>query len=377
MAYVSYTNLTTANEVLEAMVDYITSLSYVIIQPLVDDLNIYDRASSDGKKFVFQNKDGGYFILLRSVNGTQVFGTTNDSAMDIATPETNVHYTGVAMTVSEGYSRTARWYNQFRVPKAKGGIKVYGVFMPVDESRNFTYTLYCNNISEPSDTITFSLVKDNDTYMQHSHLCYADVHKYDLWEGGAFFTGSCPISMMANAYRCYDHTQTADQYILPVFSSGTVSNSFLRIDIDEAPLVSRGEIHWASSGTANETGKKLALPVRTGDNMNGKIPHYYYLQSTGRLDWGKNICTLNAITINMPIFLAVMVDPDILDNYAAVGHITGAYFVSNLNMQTGHVYEISYPESNKLCQVFSIRGKRRGANGFDGLSIQQFLDDEE
>ena len=37
---------------------------------------------------------------------------------------------------------------------------------------------------------------------------------------------------------------------------------------------------------------------------------------------------VNAITINMPIFLAVIVDPDVLDNYAAVGHLTGIYFIS-------------------------------------------------
>lgn len=376
MAFVSYPNLSTANEVLEAIADYITSLNYTISQPLVDDLNIYDRASSDGKKFCFQNRDGEYFILLRSVNGTQVFGTTNDSAMDITTPETNSHYTGIAMTVSEGYSSSARWYNQYHVPKKKGGTQVYGVFMPVDESHDYTYTLYCNNIDRPTDTIVFTLVKENDTYMQHSHLCYADVNKYDSWEGGAFFTGSCPISMMSDAFKCYEHTQQADQYIMPVFCSSKVSNSFLRINIDDAPLVARGEIIWASSGTDNETGKKLSLPIRTGENMNGKIPHYYYLQSSSRLDWGRNVCTLNAITINMPIFLAVLVDPDLLDNYAAVGHITGTYFVSNLNMQTSHVYEISYPESNKLCQVFSIRGKRRGANGFDGLSLQQFIDEE-
>lgn len=219
-------------------------------------------------------------------------------------------------------------------------------------------------------------MKNNDTYRQCVHMIYADVNKYDTWEGGAFFSGSCPSdsSSMSNAHNCFLHINTADSNILPVCSSGTKSNSFLRINIDDAPLVARGEIYWACSGTNNETGKKLSLPVRDGTNKNGKIPSYEYLQSTGRLDWGKNICTLNALTVNMPIYLAVLVDPDILDNYAAVGHISGLYFVSNLNMQTGYAYEISYPDSKKLCQVFPIRGKRRGVSGFDGLSIQQFAD---
>lgn len=376
MSFVSYTDLSTVDEVMESIVDYISTLGYTIVQPLIDDLNIYDRASSDGKKFCFQNKTTDYFIVLRTVNGTQVFGTTNDSAMDISTPDTNEKYTGIAMTVGEGYSSSARWYNQFRVPKAKGGTQVYGVFMPIDTVNSYTYTLFCNHIEEPSDTLVFTLMKNNDKYRQCSHLIYADVNKYDSWVGGAFFSGSCPSvgSYMSTAINCYEHSASADSVILPVLSSGAVSNSFLRIDIDDAPLVARGEIYWASSGTDNLTGKKLSLPVRVGTNTNGKIPSYQYLQSTSRLDWGKNICTLNALSVNMPIFLSVLVDPDILDNYAAVGHISGLYFVSNLNMQTGYNYEISYPDSNKLCQVFPIRGKRRGVSGFDGLSIQQFSD---
>lgn len=375
MAFVSYTGLKNPDDVLSAISTYVSSQGYFIAQPITDDLNIYDRSSSDGKRFCFQNPSGDYFIILRTASGTQVFGDTNDSAMDIKTPETDSNYVGIAMTVSEGYSTSARWYNQYHVPKQGGGVKVYGVFMPIAVGENYSYTLYCNSISNPTETIVFTLVKENDSYKQCAHLLYANINKYDNWEGGAFFSGSCPISMMKDGIKCWLHEQTADRYILPICSSGTVSNSFLRIDIDEAPLTSRGNILWASSGTANETGKKLALPIRTADNLNGKIPHYYYLQSKDRLDWGKNICTLNAITINLPIFLAVMVDPDILDNYSAVGHISGVYFVSNLNMQTGCVYEISYPESNKLCQVFPACGKRRGAFGFDGISIQQFIDE--
>lgn len=372
MAYVAYPSLTNPDEVLAAMVSYITSLGYTITQPLVDDMNIYDRASTDGKKFCFQNRTQDYFILLRSVNGTQVFGTTNDSAMDIANPVKNVNYKGIAMTVSEGYANDARWYNQYNVPKARGGIQVYGVFMPIDDTKGYTYTLYCNNIANPSDTIIFTLKKEDDTYRQVTHLAYCDINKYDTWDGGAMFTGSCGYTNMANGINCWNHTQTADSSILPIFSSGTTTNTFLRIDIDEAPLPARGTILWASSGTDNLTGKKLSLPIRTGENMNGKIPHYYYLQSKGRLDSGMNVNTLNAITIDMPIFAAVMVDPDILDNYAAVGNVTGIYFVSLLNMQTNCVYEISYPESGKLNQVFPVCGKRRGAYGFDGIAIQQF-----
>lgn len=370
MAYIAYSGLTTPNEVLEKMKEYIQTRGYTIVQDITNDLNIYDMSYTDGNRFVFRDRTGTYFIILRSANGTMIFGTNDDPAMDITTPDTNANYTGIGMTVSEGYSKTQRWYNQYRVPKRHNGKDVYGVFMPMKVADGYSYTLYCNNVTTPTDSITFSLVKENDKYHQCTHLIYANIEKYDVWDGGALFSGSSIKSLMGNDVKVFEHDIISDQYILPVLSSGTASNTFLRIDIDEAPTEIRGEILWACSGTANETGKKLSLPIRTADGMNGKIPNYWWLQSHGRLDWGRNINTLNCITIDMPIFAAVIVDPDVLDNYAAVGSISGIYCISTLNMQTAGVYERSYPRSNDLCQIFP-HGKRRGKYGFDGISVQQ------
>jgi hypothetical protein len=72
----------------------------------------------------------------------------------------------------------------------------------------------------------------------------------------------------------------------------------------------------------------------------------------------------------MPIYVAVRVDPDVLDNYASAGEVLGVYFVSMYNIQTSSVYEINYPASDDTCQAFSV-GKRRGVYGFDGISIKQ------
>lgn len=370
MAYIAYSGLTTPNEVLEKMKEYIQTRGYTIVQDITNDLNIYDMSYTDGNRFVFRDRTGTYFIILRSANGTMIFGTNDDPAMDITTPDTNANYTGIGMTVSEGYSKTQRWYNQYRVPKRHNGKDVYGVFMPMKVADGYSYTLYCNNVTTPTDSITFSLVKENDKYHQCTHLIYANIEKYDVWDGGALFSGSSIKSLMGNDVKVFEHDIISDQYILPVLSSGTASNTFLRIDIDEAPTEIRGEILWACSGTANETGKKLSLPIRTADGMNGKIPNYWWLQSHGRLDWGRNINTLNCITIDMPMFAAVIVDPDVLDNYAAVGSISGIYCISTLNMQTAGVYERSYPRSKDLCQIFP-HGKRRGKYGFDGISVQQ------
>lgn len=544
MAYVAYSGLTTPNEVIEKMADFIQTRGYTIIQPLADDLNIYDMAYTDGKRFTFLDRTGTYFINLRSANGTMIFGTKNDPQMDVTPLDLDSNYTGVGMTVSEGYTSVGRWYNQYKAPKKLGADDIGGVFMPmkavaatapadwqpntaysvgdvvldggivytcvndhtsgaslsmadfkanptsiqdwatnqnytvgdlvkigsqtyicnrahtstsspsfmdftviskgiedwepntqyysggyVDSSgithsgsvvrvggtgkdnnlyvctnthysgstistsdfagpflyqlipstpvSPYTYTLYCNNPTTPTDTIVFTLMKEDDVYHQCTHLVYSNLDKYDVWEGGALFSGSSVKQLMPNDVKVYEHTVDSDKYILPILSSGNISNSFLRINIDGAPTEARGNIYWASSGTDNPTGKKLSLPIRlssasgsTTPGGNGKIPHYWYLQSKGRLDWGRNINTLNCITIDMPIFAAVCVDPDVLDNYAAVGTVTGVWCISTLNMQTSYVYEKSYPRSGDLCQIFP-HGKRRGVYGFDGISIKQ------
>lgn len=373
MSFIKYSGLETPNQVLEKMAEYIKSRGYEIIRDYSDDLNIYDMASSDGKRFVFKNRTDDYFIILRSANGTQIFGTTDDSAMSVMSPEQDSHIQGIGMVVSEGYSNTARWYNQYRVPIQFSDKKtVLGTFMPVPTDKFYKYTLYCNNVTVPTDTIVFSIVKEDSPnhYNQCAHLIYSDIEKYDSWVGGALFSGSASREMVKTSYQCFDEDERADRFILPVLSSGSISNTFVRIDIDNAISDARGNIRWASSGTDNATGKLLSLPIRLGVGMNGDIPNYWYIQSHSRLDWGRNINTLNGITLNLPIFASVLVDPDSLLNYSPIGSISGVYFVSMLNMQSGGTYEISYPDSSNLCQAFSV-GKRRGVYGFDGISIKQ------
>lgn len=405
MAYVKYTDLETPDEVLTKMAEYITSRGYTIIEPLKEDTNIYDRSSVDGKKFVFMDRTQTYYVHLRSFNEIWPFGTTDDAYMDIQTPNVDYKYQGIAMTVSEGYSKTQRWYNQYLVPLNLRGKDVQFVCIPIpsraelnsngtnNENYNLNkYTLYCNNIVEPSDTLIFSVVAENvggDAYRGHDyravHLACGMLRKYDNWEGGFWFTGSTVPSMIKSAYDLFAKSSLEDEDafyeikdsgILPILSSGSVSNTFLRIDIDDAPKESRGYIRWASSGTDNVTGKPMSMPVRVSGGGNGLIPHYANMQSQNKLDWGRNINTLNCITLNMPNYMAVRVDPDVLDNYAACGQVTGIYYVSMLNMQTSYLYEMSYPRSQDLCEVFSY-SMRRGRFGFDGISIRQLEDDSD
>ena len=106
------------------------------------------------------------------------------------------------------------------------------------------------------------------------------------------------------------------------------------------------------------------------DNANGQIPNYKVLQSASALDWGRNVNTLNCISINYPLYFSVIRDPDAMSLYSAVGQAIGIYFVNTLNMQTGYVYKLNYPSSVDNCQIFSM-GHRRGTYGYDGISLKQ------
>ena len=84
MSYQAYSNLASPNDVLVKIAEYVTSRGYSVVKNAVDDLNIYDMSSTDGKKLVFKSRNEEYFYILRSANGTNIFGVADESAMDTA-----------------------------------------------------------------------------------------------------------------------------------------------------------------------------------------------------------------------------------------------------------------------------------------------------
>ena len=101
MSYVQYSGLSTPNEVLGKMAEYIKSRGYDIVRDVSNDYNIYDMSSIDGQRFVFKSRDNSYFIILRSANGTQIFGNTDDMDMRATSPDMDSHIQGIGMVVSE------------------------------------------------------------------------------------------------------------------------------------------------------------------------------------------------------------------------------------------------------------------------------------
>ena len=401
MAYVAYKGLKTPDEVLSKIAEFIKTTDLTIVQDLVDDYDIYTASAVDGKKFAFKishsesnNKTVENVVVLRSANGTNIFGMTDDSQQnDVVIRDTNggigtivdsqqlkkdIHYEGIGMTVGDAYSATVTWHNQQNTPHIVKSATVLGVFMPITtQVTDISYTLYCNYLKKEEKTLVFSVVRENTFQRQSAHLIVGNLSKYDVWHGGVYFTGSLngsinDFDMTIKAYKLFEDTyELPEAYTLPVFCQGSKGGTYLQIDIDEAPSDSRGNIHWASSFIDKSigTGKQLAVPVRNSDS-GANIPNYYYMQSKDRLDWGKNNNLLNCITVDLPIYFAVCVDPDVVQDYACCGHCYGLSYISLLNFQTGETYHIDKYNSESLEQVFTM-DKRRGWYGFDGFGVDQ------
>ena len=387
MAYVAYKGLKTPDEVISKIAEFIKTTDLTIVQDLVDDYDIYTASAVDGKKFAFKishsesnNKTVENVVVLRSANGTNIFGMTDDSQQQLNQSQfkKDIHYEGIGMTVGDAYSATVTWHNQQNTPHVVKSATVLGVFMPITtQVTDISYTLYCNYLKKEEKTLVFSVVRENTFQRQSAHLIVGNLSKYDVWHGGVYFTGSLngsinDFDMTIKAYKLFEDTyELPEAYTLPVFCQGSKGGTYLQIDIDEAPSDFRGNIHWASSFIDKSigTGKQLAVPVRNSDS-GANIPNYYYMQSKDRLDWGKNNNLLNCITVDLPIYFAVCIDPDVVQDYACCGHCYGLSYISLLNFQTGETYHIDKYNSESLEQVFTM-DKRRGWYGFDGFGVDQ------
>ena len=254
-------------------------------------------------------------------------------------------------------------------------LKEYEDWLAKLEEYGNRYTLYCNEtLSEDGSqsTIVFSLVKDNSDYKQVTHLLVGNLKKYDAWTGGIIFSGSANRYNMIPSNNVYDDTiKKSDKYIYPLLGSAKETNTFLRINLLKEKGSTEDPIPWASSGADNITGKQLIMPIRTDDTATiAQIPHYNNMQSKWTNDGGKNENTLNNMTVNIPIYTAILDNPEGANPYAGTGEVIGVYFISLLNIATASVYKHMYPRDEPMCQVFPM-GRRRGYYGFDGISIEQ------
>lgn len=364
MAYQKYTDLLGPNDVLTKMRDFALANGWTVLENLTNDICVDGSGTYDGLRLAIQK--GDCIAIFRSANGYKIFKSQINVSADLA------H--GIGLTCAMAYSSnppSGYWYDQSNVCKHINQ-EVIGVGIPAYANKN--EALYCNAISDPANLLVFSLELEDGLFQ---HLAVGTTQKVGSWTGGTFFSGS------RNSYNMFPSAMTPttiEQESNHLFGISAKASTFLRCDIDAAGLRTPAVL-WASGGPDDSssvgsgyTGKLLALPIINRGTLAApwfpRVPHYGYLQSQDSTDSGRNANTLNCISVNLPIALYVQRDPDALRNFSQVGYIPGVNAISVKNVSPAQTYEISYPKSGNLYQVFP-HIRRGGVFGYDGISIKQ------
>lgn len=396
--------ISTPDELVTQIVEFARESAWNVVEEPVADLDIINDQMSDGIRASISTPDGKNFFNIRSANGYQIFNKQRlgidlnswysshldqDGNYVPTTPPINNSMHGVGITASSAHSTAAKkWFDHADAPKyatTNNTGDVLGIGVQLIQGLNYTVFANCIN-EESSPVLTFSICHYRTTETGTAEpifqqLVFGHIKKIGSWNGGQFLSGT------SNSYRMFVALQAdvdmnldlIELNLLRIFGTEQDASTFLRIDMDDAP--SRGYIIWASSGSTGTsgtvcyTGKQMSLPIRgsTSDGSSAwapKTPHYYFLQSQSPTDQGRNSNTLNCITVNLPLMMCVVRDPDKLRQFSPVGYIPGIYFISLYNIASAGTYEINYPTSGDLYQVFPM-SKRGGIFGYDGISIKQ------
>lgn len=364
MAYQKYENPGGPNDILGKIRDFCLANGWTILENCTADLAIDGSGVSDGQRLAIQK--GSVFAVLRSANGRAIFKTQNNA--------TAAQAYGIGVTCAASYSAnppSGYWYDQSNAIKLAATQEVIGAGIPVKNDAN--YALHCNVVSDPADMLIFSLELE-EGYFQH--LAIGNTQAVGNWTGGALLSGS---RNSVNMFSASWDMATIEADSNHLFGMSAKASTFLRCDIDAAPERSPAVL-WASGGPNGSgadacfTGKILGLPILNLSTLSAvwfpKIPHYGYLQSQNATDGGRNANTLNCISVNLPIAMYVQRDPDALMNFSQVGYVPGVDAISLKYIAPTQLYEISYPQSGNMYQVFP-HCRRGGGFGYDGISIKQ------
>lgn len=358
MAYQMYENLGGPNDVLEKIRDFLVGKGFTVLNNCTADLDIFGGGAADGIVLAVKKRD--VYAIFRTANGIVIFEDQINSGNAF----------GIGLTCATNYTAnppSGQWFDQPNVV-VNTAQKAIGAGIPAKQAGN--YRLYCNYTDDPAMMAVFTLEIEPGLFQ---HLAFGETQKVGAWGGGTIFSGSRSSYSMFPIGWGVDQLANGSNHL---FGMSADASTFLRIDVDAAPL-RQNPVLWAAAGPANGncgTGKILASSLTNlnaiGSGWFPRVPHYGYLQSQTETDYGRNVNTLNCISVNLPLALYVQRDPDSLMNFSQVGYVPGVYSISMRNVAPASVYEISYPRSGNLHQVFP-HVKRAGMFGYDGISIMQ------
>lgn len=361
MAYEKVT-IASPNELILAIRAFASDSGWTVLYE-GDDLPIDGTAITDGKRLVLKSPGGSTYAHFRAANGKDIFPTHT----------TTGYKYGLGLTCSTEYTEapaSGLWYDQIGATQTTTK-EVIGVGIPLHAAA--ACNVYFNHVADPAEMLLIS-VELFPGFFQH--MAVGEIYKIGVWTGGTLYSASRNSANMFTTSMTRAAVEATSGHL---FAVNLKASTFLRANIDAAPLRTP-EVLWASAGPATATadagytGKRLGLPV-FGSGVVGtawypKIPHYRYLQSQSAEDTGRNVNTLNCISVNLPLAVYVLRDPDGLTNFSQCGYVPGVYFISTRNVAPASLYNVDYPASGTLYQAFP-QISRGGTMGYDGFSVKQ------
>ena len=136
-----YKHITTPNQLISDMYEFVKECGYDVFEELTQDRNIYDEKTYDGLKFGIYNRNGTHFVQFRSANGINIFDKLDGEKLNNSSYKIDYkRYSGVGLTASESFDKYNKWFIQGNSPMtyssslASGDISqsyACGCFMPL------------------------------------------------------------------------------------------------------------------------------------------------------------------------------------------------------------------------------------------------------
>ena len=136
-----YKHITTPNQLISDMYEFVKECGYDVFEELTQDRNIYDEKTYDGLKFGIYNRNGTHFVQFRSANGINIFDKLDGEELNNSSYKIDYkRYSGVGLIASESFDKYNKWFIQGNSPMtyssslASGDISqsyACGCFMPL------------------------------------------------------------------------------------------------------------------------------------------------------------------------------------------------------------------------------------------------------
>lgn len=308
---------------------------------------------------------------------------------------------GIGITCSTSYNNTIDWYKQDGCPhfaNTNSGYDYYFSVIPIGTS---TYTLYCNS---NTTNIEISLIDNSNILRKTFNISFGIMNNIsnsglNLYMLGTITKYGSILTQKSDSYLgCMLRTAIDNGMYSSIAENGWVYNTEVYCNINNIDTWSAGYQYNVGaivyhSGSVykckvQNTGiiitntsywELVPCGVYTSISYKSGIPTYRPLlptldSSIKQMNRGMSVNTLNGISLVLPIYFFVLRDPQVLDNYSAIGFTNYVNYVNLYNISSGtklDSYNDGITSSYKCFSIGYRRSNRKDIPSYLGIAIKQ------